>query len=77
MLTSLRRTAFRTLCKGQLSAVEIYMTTDLTEQKEIADILQTIDAKIEHHEARQTLLQELFRRVHHLKLDELLKGGNA
>lgn len=34
---------------------------DLDEQKEIATLLQTIDAKLAHHEARQKLLRELFR----------------
>lgn len=31
------------------------------EQREIAALLQTIDAKLAHHEARQKLLRELFR----------------
>ncbi|MDD2763076.1 MAG: hypothetical protein PHE83_03760 [Opitutaceae bacterium] len=31
------------------------------EQREIAALLATIDAKLAHHEARQTLLRELFR----------------
>jgi len=40
------------------------------EQREIAALLATLDAKIAHHEARQSLLRELFRTL----LDDLLTG---
>lgn len=36
-----------------------------SEQREIAALLGTIDAKLAHHEARQKLLRELFRTVLH------------
>jgi type I restriction enzyme S subunit len=36
-----------------------------SEQREIAGLLQTLDAKIAHHEARQGLLRELFRTLLH------------
>lgn len=35
------------------------------EQREIAALLATLDAKIAHHEARQALLRELFRTLLH------------
>jgi type I restriction enzyme S subunit len=35
------------------------------EQREIAALLATLDAKIAHHEAKQTLLRELFRTLLH------------
>lgn len=38
---------------------------DPAEQREIAGLLATLDAKIAHHEARQTLLRELFRTLLH------------
>jgi type I restriction enzyme, S subunit len=37
----------------------------LAEQREIAALLATLDAKIAHHEARQALLRELFRTLLH------------
>jgi type I restriction enzyme S subunit len=37
----------------------------LAEQREIAGLLATLDAKIAHHEARQGLLQDLFRTLLH------------
>lgn len=37
----------------------------LDEQQEIASILQTIDAKLSYHEARQKLLRELFQSLLH------------
>ncbi len=42
------------------------------EQKKIAEILQSINRKIEQHEAKKTTLQDFFKTV----LDKLMKGEN-
>lgn len=44
-----------------LNAALVPLPQDPAEQREIADHLATIDAKLAHHEARQKLLRELFR----------------
>lgn len=44
----------------------------LGEQSKIAKIFQSIDGKIEHHEAKKSNLQDFFKSV----LDKLMKGGN-
>ncbi len=46
-------------------------TPPLSEQEEIAAILQSVDAKIATHEAKQRSLQELFKTM----LNELMMGG--
>ncbi|MDD2763078.1 MAG: restriction endonuclease subunit S [Opitutaceae bacterium] len=44
-----------------LKSYPVPLPKDEAEQREIAGLLQTIDAKLAHHEARQKLLRELFR----------------
>lgn len=74
--------------QGLIYDLPAYFPTSISEQREIASILQTIDNKIAHHESRQKLLQELFqrllqdlmtgvRRVNDLDVEGLLKGGAA
>lgn len=48
-----------------LSEKLVARSPDPAEQREIAALLATLDAKIAHHEARQALLRELFRTLLH------------
>ena len=48
-----------------LSEKLVARSPDPAEQREIAGLLATLDAKIAHHEARQALLRELFRTLLH------------
>lgn len=48
-----------------LSEKWVARSPDPAEQREIAALLATLDAKIAHHEARQALLRELFRTLLH------------
>jgi type I restriction enzyme S subunit len=48
-----------------LSEKLVARSPDPAEQREIAALLATLDAKIAHHEARQAVLRELFRTLLH------------
>ncbi|MEI6082060.1 MAG: restriction endonuclease subunit S [Verrucomicrobiota bacterium] len=53
------------MSKSLFAEVPIWITWDETEQKEIASVLQTIDAKLAYHESRHKLLRELFQSLLH------------
>jgi type I restriction enzyme S subunit len=53
------------MSKSLFSEPLVWVTRDPAEQREIAALLATLDAKIAHHEARQALLRELFRTLLH------------
>lgn len=53
------------MSKSLFSEPLVWVTQDPAEQREIAALLATLDAKIAHHEARQALLRELFRTLLH------------
>lgn len=53
------------MSKGVFEKVEIWATTDKNEQQEIASILDVIDAKIDLHKRKKTVLEELFRALLH------------
>lgn len=53
------------MSKSLFSEPLVWVTRAPAEQREIAALLATLDAKIAHHEARQALLRELFRTLLH------------
>jgi type I restriction enzyme S subunit len=72
------------LSKGQFIKIKIPVTFDKTEQQQIADMLSTIDQKIEYHTTKKQKLEDLFRtllhelmtakiRVNEVELKEVIK----
>ena len=58
------------LNKGQFEQIKIYTSNNKEEQKEIADILSTLDNKIEYHRKKKQTLSDLFKTMLH----ELMTG---
>jgi len=58
------------LNKNRFEGIEVPVTINREEQCEIADILSSADAKIEHHAQTRVLVEELFRTLLH----ELMTG---
>lgn len=74
------------MSKGKFEEVKLFAPPELAEQREIANILRTVDEKIAVHEAKQRALQDLFKtllhqlmtaqlRVNHLDID--LRGAEV
>jgi type I restriction enzyme S subunit len=58
------------LSKGKFEEINIILSPDINEQREIARILMTIDEKIEIHTAKRFALQDLFKTM----LNKLMTG---
>jgi type I restriction enzyme S subunit len=53
------------LSKGKFEEIKLFVSPDKDEQREIADILQTVDRKIDIHESKKRSLQDLFKTTLH------------
>lgn len=58
------------LSKGKFEKINIMLSSDIEEQREIACVLMTIDEKIEIHTAKKSALQDLFKTT----LNKLMTG---
>lgn len=58
------------LSKGAFEKIDIYTSNDKDEQKEMADILDAIDQKIDLHKRKKSVLEELFKSL----LNKLMTG---
>jgi type I restriction enzyme S subunit len=53
------------LSKGAFAQIEIFASTDIDEQRQIASILDAIDRKIDLHKRKRAVLDELFKALLH------------
>jgi len=53
------------LSKGKFEEIRIFVSPDKGEQREIADVLQHVDRKIEIHESKKRSLRDLFKTTLH------------
>jgi type I restriction enzyme, S subunit len=58
------------LSKGAFEQIEIVATTDLDEQREIAAVLRAIDLKIDLHQKKRSIFEDLFKSL----LQQLMSG---
>lgn len=64
------------LSKGQFIKIKIPVTFDKTEQQQIADMLSTIDQKIEYHTTKKQKLEDLFRTLLHELMTAKIRVDN-